>query len=175
MDKEAFAGLVVAAFHETCNGWPAIPIMPVVKLVCDRHDLTVMEATALLEATLGCVGSLRAFEVQRATGEGLRIHGKVVGSLVWRGAAWEAKHGFNRVPAYPLASHVDFDGVYIIVELKDGRKLYVPLEWYQPLRDATDEQREDWRLIGDGYGIHWESLNEDLSILGLLLPTHARA
>ena len=54
------------------------------------------------------------------------------------------------------------------VELSDGRSLAVPLEWYPRLVNGTPEERNDWRLIGRGQGIHWEALDEDISIEGLL-------
>lgn len=56
--------------------------------------------------------------------------------------------------------------------LADGRELSVPLEWLPRLRDATPEQRKNWRLIGRGEGIHWPDIDEDVSVNGLLgLPT----
>jgi len=54
------------------------------------------------------------------------------------------------------------------VELSDGRTISVPLEWYPRLVHATPEERSNWRLIGRGQGIHWEDLDEDISIEGLL-------
>jgi hypothetical protein len=55
-----------------------------------------------------------------------------------------------------------------VVHLEDGRSLTTPLEWFPRLRDATPEQREKWRLIGGGIGIHWTDLDEDISVAGLL-------
>lgn len=54
------------------------------------------------------------------------------------------------------------------VLLHDGRELGVPLEWFPKLRDCTESERQNWRLIGNGIGIHWEDLDEDLSIDALL-------
>jgi hypothetical protein len=54
------------------------------------------------------------------------------------------------------------------VRLEDGREISAPLEWYPRLRDATPEQRKNWRLIGRGVGIHWEDVDEDISVVGLL-------
>jgi hypothetical protein len=54
------------------------------------------------------------------------------------------------------------------VTLDDGRELSVPIEWYPLLRDATPAQRQEWRLIGRGEGIHWPQIDEDISVLGLL-------
>lgn len=54
------------------------------------------------------------------------------------------------------------------VYLEDGREITVPIEWFPKLRDATPEERNNWRFIGKGIGIHWESLDEDISVKGLL-------
>ncbi len=71
-------------------------------------------------------------------------------------------------PTEAMASSVWFDAQMMHVRLLDGRELSVPLEWFPKLRDATAAQRKKWRLIGRGVGIHWEALDEDLSIAGLL-------
>ena len=67
-----------------------------------------------------------------------------------------------------LATDVRFDEDTLHVRLSDGRNISVPLEWFPRLRDATDQQRANWRLIGKGVGIHWEDLDEDISVAGLL-------
>jgi hypothetical protein len=54
------------------------------------------------------------------------------------------------------------------VELSDGRTISVPLEWYPRLVHGTPEERNKWRVIGRGQGIHWEELDEDISVEGLL-------
>ncbi|HEX5708604.1 MAG TPA: DUF2442 domain-containing protein [Pyrinomonadaceae bacterium] len=54
------------------------------------------------------------------------------------------------------------------VRLMDGRTISVPLTWYPRLLSATESQRNNWRIIGGGYGIHWEDVDEDLSTEGLL-------
>lgn len=56
----------------------------------------------------------------------------------------------------------------LTVELSDGRTVSVPTTWYPRLVHATPEERQGWRLIGNGHGIHWESLDEDISIENLL-------
>ena len=73
------------------------------------------------------------------------------------------------------ASTVWFEAQRLHVRLLDGRELSVPLEWFPKLRAATAAQRKRWRLIGRGVGIHWEALDEDLSVAGLLrgLPANA--
>jgi hypothetical protein len=54
------------------------------------------------------------------------------------------------------------------VVLRDGRSLFVPIKWYPRLAYGTPRERQNWRLIGDGIGIHWPALDEDISISGLL-------
>ena len=54
------------------------------------------------------------------------------------------------------------------VELADGRTISAPLAWYPRLVHATQAERDNWELIGDGQGIHWPDLDEDLSVEGLL-------
>ncbi|MBN1367272.1 MAG: DUF2442 domain-containing protein [Dehalococcoidales bacterium] len=72
----------------------------------------------------------------------------------------------NKIEA--KASEVWFDNDTLRVRLLDGREISVPLEWFPKLRDATPAQRKNLRLIGMGYGIHWEDLDEDISIAELL-------
>jgi hypothetical protein len=54
------------------------------------------------------------------------------------------------------------------VDLADGRSVSVPLVWFPRLLHAEAEQRKNWRLIGEGQGIHWPEIDEDLSVEGLL-------
>ncbi len=56
----------------------------------------------------------------------------------------------------------------LMVELDDGRTISVPTAWYPRLLHASKEERNAWRLIGKGNGIHWDSIDEDISIEGLL-------
>ena len=57
----------------------------------------------------------------------------------------------------------------LTVDLTDGRTITAPLAWYPRLVHGTPQERNKWRLIGDGEGIHWPDLDEDLSVEGLLL------
>ncbi len=54
------------------------------------------------------------------------------------------------------------------VDLEDGRTIVVPLAWFPKLLHATRGQRENWRICGGGFGIHWPDLDEDISTEGLL-------
>jgi hypothetical protein len=57
----------------------------------------------------------------------------------------------------------------LTVDLTDGRTLSVPLSWYPRLWHGAMEERQNWRLIGQGEGIHWPDLDEDISVENLLL------
>jgi hypothetical protein len=71
-------------------------------------------------------------------------------------------------PTAVLAVDVRFSEDALIVRLSDGREVSVPLEWFPRLRDATPEQRQQWRLIARGIGIHWEAVDEDIAVTTLL-------
>ena len=68
----------------------------------------------------------------------------------------------------PVAETVILTEDTLTVELSDGRSLSVPLAWFPRLVHATPVERRGWRLIGRGHGIHWEKLDEDISVEGLL-------
>jgi hypothetical protein len=61
------------------------------------------------------------------------------------------------------------------VDLLDGRTIVVPLTWYPKLLDASPEDRQNWKLSGAGFGIHWPAIDEDLSTEGLLRGAPAAA
>ena len=54
------------------------------------------------------------------------------------------------------------------VDLNDGRTISFPLEWFPRLLHARPSERNNWRLIGRGHGIHWKEIDEDISVEGLL-------
>lgn len=66
------------------------------------------------------------------------------------------------------AENVTVTADTLTVDLSDGRSISVPLGWYPRLEHGSDEERRRWRLIGQGEGIHWEDLDEDVSVVGLL-------
>jgi hypothetical protein len=68
----------------------------------------------------------------------------------------------------PRAEDVTVTNDSLIVDLSDGRTISVPLEWFPRLLHAAAEERSNWRLIGRGHGIHWEDIDEDISVEGLL-------
>lgn len=68
----------------------------------------------------------------------------------------------------PNIENVTLTDDTLTVELSDGRTLSVPLAWFPRLLHAGPQERDNWQLIGKGHGIHWEDLDEDISVEGLL-------
>ena len=68
----------------------------------------------------------------------------------------------------PYAQQVNCTSDLLVVELIDGRTISVPLLWFPLLAQATPSQLANWQLLGDGEGIHWPELDEDISVNGLL-------
>jgi hypothetical protein len=68
----------------------------------------------------------------------------------------------------PLATDVSFTEDALRVVLADGREFSAPLQWFPRLLRATPEQRAQWELIGDGIGIHWPQIDEDVEVESLL-------
>ncbi|MDL5055091.1 DUF2442 domain-containing protein [Oscillatoria laete-virens NRMC-F 0139] len=75
-----------------------------------------------------------------------------------------------KVKTHARAIAVEVDTVSLRVTLSDGRLVSAPLEWFPKLRDATPQQQSKWRFIGQGIGIHWEDIDEDISVRSLLAP-----
>lgn len=76
--------------------------------------------------------------------------------------------GTLAVELHPLAHSVSFTDDTLHVDLLDGRTISVPIVWFPTLSKASPSQREIWELLGDGEGIHWPVIDEDLSVAGLL-------
>lgn len=66
------------------------------------------------------------------------------------------------------AQNVSVTDDTLMVDLSDGRTVSVPLAWFPRLLHGTSAERNKWRLIGDGEGIHWPNLDEDISVENLL-------
>jgi len=79
----------------------------------------------------------------------------------------------SKAPARITADAVDVEITddELIVGLADGRRISAPLEWYPRLLAASPAHRANWRLIGRGVGIHWEEIDEDISVRSLLAGT----
>jgi hypothetical protein len=74
----------------------------------------------------------------------------------------------------PQVRRVDVSDDVISAHLMDGRKISVPLAWSWRLLDATPAQRAKYEIIGDGTGIHWPDVDEDISVRGMLEGLPAR-
>lgn len=69
----------------------------------------------------------------------------------------------------PLATELSFDSNMMWLTLADGRRLGVPLAYFPRLLAATHLQRQQFEFSGNGTGIHWDELDEDISVQGLLM------
>jgi len=67
------------------------------------------------------------------------------------------------------AHHVSLTEDSLTVDFLDGRTITVPLAWYPRLQHGTEKERNNWQLIGDGEGIHWPDLDEDISVGNIIL------
>ena len=74
----------------------------------------------------------------------------------------------KKIENQAVAVKVQFTGQFIHLFLEDGRQIKTPLEFYPRLFQAKKSQLRDYRLLGCGTGIHWESLNEDLSVNSII-------
>jgi hypothetical protein len=74
----------------------------------------------------------------------------------------------STLTAEAKAQNVALTDDALTVDLSDGRSISVPLAWFPRLLHGTRAERDNWRLIGDGEGIHWPDLDEDISVENLL-------
>ena len=77
------------------------------------------------------------------------------------------------VEAKPLARDVAVSADELTVSLVDGRRISVPLAWYPRLLHASADELARWEILGNGEGIRWPDIDEDLSVAGILLGTRA--
>lgn len=73
------------------------------------------------------------------------------------------------------ASKIWFDKDNIWMNLSDGRQLSVPLTYFPRLHKATEQQRENYELSGGGTGLHWDEIDEDISVPNLLIGIYDRS
>ncbi len=69
------------------------------------------------------------------------------------------------------AVDVSFTDTSLHFVLADGREISAPLEWFPKLRDASEKDRNNWRFIGPGIGVHWSAIDEDIAIRTLMYGT----
>jgi len=74
----------------------------------------------------------------------------------------------------PRIKHIEVTDEAITAHLVDGRVISVPLAWSWRLAEATEEQRRHFEIIGDGQGVHWPDIDEDISAKGMLYGVPAR-
>ena len=78
----------------------------------------------------------------------------------------------NNRGAEPRAAAVEVTNQLIIAHLVDGRTICVPLSWSWRLSDATPEQRARYEIFGNGTGVRWPDVDEDISVRGMLGPAN---
>lgn len=64
----------------------------------------------------------------------------------------------------PIAVNVALSAQHLMIELADGRRMAIPLEWFPRLMNATRSERKNWRLLGGGYAIEWPDLDEHIGV-----------
>ena len=69
----------------------------------------------------------------------------------------------------PNAQQISVTSGTLRMDLSDGHSVSVPLAWFPRLLHATPEERKNWRLLGGGQGVHWEELDDDISVEGMLV------
>lgn len=72
------------------------------------------------------------------------------------------------LPTFALAKSVTFDDVLMHVALTDGRVISVPIDWFPLLSKATTAQRHEYQIFGEGRSLHWEQIDEDISVAALM-------
>ncbi len=75
---------------------------------------------------------------------------------------------FTEAGTDPRARDADISDAKLIVHLTDGRTVIAPLNWFPRLDQASPDERDDWELLGGGIGIHWPTIDEDISVAGLI-------
>ena len=81
---------------------------------------------------------------------------------------WSSGMSSSVVEIRPKAREVSVSDDELTVLLADGRRISVPLVWFPRLLHATADQRQNFQILGEGEGIHWPEIDEDLSVAGLL-------
>ncbi len=87
-----------------------------------------------------------------------------------KSCSFGAGMSISQIKFNPVPVSLDFVGDRMRILFPDGRELLVPLSLFPKLQAATPEERSHWELIGNGIGVHWPLLDEDISIENLLIP-----
>jgi len=85
---------------------------------------------------------------------------------------WRPGMSTLKIEMNPSAEKVSFTDSELTVFLVDGRTIIVPIAWFNSLSNASKEQLDEYELLGNGEGIHWPQIDEDLSVKGLLMGFH---
>jgi hypothetical protein len=75
----------------------------------------------------------------------------------------------NTLISEPLAKALRFDADTMWVELADARQLGIPLAYFPRLLNASPDERQKYTISGGGKGLHWDDLDEDISVAALLM------
>lgn len=70
--------------------------------------------------------------------------------------------------AEPIVKNIKVNESTLVVSLGDGRELTIPLSWYPRLQHGSEQERNNWRILGGGYAVEWPELDEHIGIEGLL-------
>jgi hypothetical protein len=89
-------------------------------------------------------------------------------------SVYRGRHGMSTLTleVEPMAVEVAVTKNELSVTLSDGRRIVVPVAWYPRLLHASEAERRNWQLLGDGYAIEWPDLDEHIGIEGLLAGRH---
>lgn len=144
-----------------------------------RSSSTVSTATSPCTSTSGGIGSTASSGWRPSHLRGImgsaHENSTRFGILLRTTNRPSLRHGMSTaVSVESRIAHVEVTDETITAHLVDGRVISVPLAWSWRLSEATPPQRANWRLIGDGHGIHWPDLDEDLSAAGMLNGVPAR-
>jgi len=75
---------------------------------------------------------------------------------------------FSAIKFDDRAVDVHFSKTAVRFVLADGREISAPLNWFPKLREASESDRNNWRLIGKGVGVHWAAIDEDIAVSALM-------
>lgn len=127
---------------------------PTKEFVTSPNVILASQVKEMPEAKLEDYYAAPLLEGKIAAGTGRALSESEIQSLVW----------IRTAPAQNVSVSDDS----LIVDLDDGRTISVPLAWFPRLLNGSEEERDNWRFIGRGEGIHWPQLDEDISVEGII-------